>query len=115
MFWIPTLFISYNLGVIKILLLYWFIPYLFIFPVILYWNIIVNHYHTETGTRTVINPISNWITHNNGYHYIHHLFPNIPWYKLPKVHQELYPEGAEVTNNFFDSFKQLQSKSHESA
>ena len=109
LFWLPTLFISYTLGVIKILLLYWLIPYLFIFPVILYWNITVNHYRTKTGTRTVINPISNWIAHNNGYHHIHHLFPSIPWYKLPKVYQQLYPEGAEMTHNFFESFQQLQS------
>lgn len=112
-FWLGTIFVFYNLGAITILFLYWIIPYAFVFPVILYWNIIVNHYHTETGTRTVLNPISNWIAHNNGYHHTHHLFPSIPWYNLPKAYQELDTEKIEVTRNFLDSFRQLRAKSRQ--
>ena len=112
LFWLPTLLFFYHVGAILILILYWVIPYFLIFPVILYWTVIVNHYHTETGTRTSINPVCNWIFHNNGYHHTHHLFPNIPWYQLPKSYQQGFgSEGAETTRNFFDSFRQLCAKS----
>lgn len=113
LFWLGTLFIFYNLGAIPILLLYWITPYVLVFPVILYWNVLVNHYHTETGTRTVMNPLSNWIAHNNGYHHTHHLFPSVPWYNLPKAYQELDLEGNEVTRNLWDSFRQLRGKSRQ--
>lgn len=109
LFWLPVLVSFYSFGGIYILILYWIIPYIFIFPVLLYWNIIVNHYSTETGTRTLVNPLSNFINHNNGYHYIHHLCPAIPWYKLEAAYQILGSENTDVTKNFLDSFKQVRS------
>jgi fatty acid desaturase len=34
-------------------------------------------------------PQLNWLTLNFGYHNAHHADMNVPWYRLPALHQEL--------------------------
>lgn len=36
-----------------------------------------------------MNKIMHWFTGNIGYHHIHHVNPRIPFYNLPKVHEEM--------------------------
>jgi fatty acid desaturase len=56
-------------------------------------------------TRTVT---SNWLVSflmlNLNYHLEHHLFPGIPWYNLPRLHQLLKPicqaRGADVRHSY---------------
>jgi fatty acid desaturase len=46
---------------------------------------------------------------NINYHLEHHLFPGIPWYNLPKVHQLLQDEyrraGCSVYRTYAEFFK----------
>jgi len=55
--------------------------------------------HLLTSTRTVK---VNWLEqffiapHNVGYHLEHHLYPGVPFYHLPKLH-ELLMEDAEYS------------------
>ena len=50
-------------------------------------------------SHTFSNPIStrwpalNLFTLNFGYHNAHHARPTVPWYRLPDVHRELFPEN----------------------
>jgi fatty acid desaturase len=40
------------------------------------------------NTRTVyMNPVSRWIYWNMNYHVEHHMFPMVPYYALPKLHE----------------------------
>ena len=40
------------------------------------------------NSRTVhINPVSRWIYWNMNYHVEHHMFPMVPYYNLPKLHE----------------------------
>ena len=56
-------------------------------------------------TRTVTsNPLVSFLMLNLNYHLEHHLFPAIPWYNLPRVHQLLKPmyqaRGAVVRKSY---------------
>jgi fatty acid desaturase len=45
---------------------------------------VVDH---RLNTRTVyMNPVSRWIYWNMNYHVEHHMFPMVPYYNLPKLH-----------------------------
>lgn len=39
--------------------------------------------------RNFTDPILNYLTFNNGYHTVHHLYPGLHWSVLPQKHQEL--------------------------
>lgn len=41
------------------------------------------------SARNFTGPVINWITCNNGYHAIHHMYSNMHWTKYPEMHQKL--------------------------
>jgi fatty acid desaturase len=46
---------------------------------------VVDH---RLNSRTVyINPVSRWIYWNMNYHVEHHMFPMVPYYNLPRLHE----------------------------
>jgi fatty acid desaturase len=52
------------------------------------------------STKNNLNPISNFLTGNLGYHTVHHLFPNEHWSTLPDLHkkyEEKIPENLGGT------------------
>ncbi len=53
--------------------------------------------HPLTQTRTVTsNKLLSYLNVNLNYHLEHHLFPAIPWYTLPRVHQLLQKEYQQA-------------------
>jgi fatty acid desaturase len=63
-----------------------------------------------TATRTVVsNRFVSFMMCNINYHLEHHLFPGIPWYNLPKVHQLLQDDyrraGCSVYRSYAEFFK----------
>lgn len=110
-FWLLIILGFLVSGNLTLLILYWFIPLLWPFACYLYWSELKDHLYTESGTRTNISFLNNFLTHNRGYHYLHHVYPNIPWYKLPEAHSALCPDLPDLTNGFFDTYRQLVKKS----
>ena len=45
--------------------------------------------HTFSVPLSLKYPLLNWLTLNFGYHNAHHSNMNVPWYRLPELHQEL--------------------------
>lgn len=43
----------------------------------------------ESSSMFDMHPIMHWFTGNIGYHHIHHLNHQIPWYRLPEAYREL--------------------------
>lgn len=42
------------------------------------------------GTRSILtNPVTAFFMCNENYHLEHHLYPGVPWYNLPRLHQTL--------------------------
>jgi fatty acid desaturase len=58
------------------------------------------------GTRSILtNPVTAFFMCNENYHLEHHLYPNVPWYNLPRLHralrEELKARGAPFIRSYF--------------
>ncbi|MFM6023969.1 MAG: fatty acid desaturase, partial [Dolichospermum sp.] len=86
LFWLVVI-LGFSLsGHLDILLLYWFVPLLWCFSFLSLLSEVEEHFNTFSGSRSNVSPVNNFFCHNGGYHYVHHLCPTIPWYKLPAAH-----------------------------
>jgi fatty acid desaturase len=61
--------------------------------------------HALTRTRTVTsNHVVRFMLCNLNYHLEHHLFPSVPWYRLPRLHalleDEILAAGAPVYRSY---------------
>lgn len=78
-------------------LIFWMVPMLTWLKVVLRMRTIAEHYALDYGhmfrqTRTTYPNVLERIfigPKNIGYHLDHHLYPSVPFYNLPKLHQEL--------------------------
>jgi fatty acid desaturase len=88
----------------------WLIPMLFI-------NTLVNirgmsqhtllEHHSDTirGTRSILtNRVTSFFMCNENFHLEHHLYPGVPWYNLPRLHQatrdDLVARGAPYIRSY---------------
>lgn len=106
-------------GLMKVFLLYWMVPLLWCFPSYLYWAEITDHYRAKSGTRSNINPLYNLLSHNGGYHTVHHKYPTIPWFHLKEAHQILGQQDAslneDLTMGIFDTYRQIKKNHNKNA
>ena len=61
---------------------------------------------TVLGTRSILtNRVSAFFMCNENYHLEHHLYPGVPWYNLPRLHQvlrkDLLAAGAPFISSYF--------------
>lgn len=103
------------LGIWKEFALYWLVPYFSTFFMFQYIRSVAEHFgelaydHDLTNSRTIkVNLIERFFLspHYVGYHLEHHLYPGVPFYNLPKLHEllmgvEAYKEKAHVTQGFW--------------
>lgn len=79
------------------IIIYWFLPLFFIFPIFLLWHGQGEHLKIDTDCyeeNTFTHEYPFWVNFfvypiNSGYHLVHHLFPTVPWYNLKAFHKEL--------------------------
>jgi len=58
-----------------------------------------------TDSRTVAtNPVLSFLICNINYHIEHHLYPGVPWYNLPKVHNLLQDEYRAAGSSVYTSY-----------
>lgn len=101
-------------GCLKYFLLFWIVPFLSTLFMFQYIRSVAEHFgelaydHLLTSTRTVK---ATWIEqfilapHNVSYHLEHHLYPGVPFYHLPKLHELLmhdegYKHKAHITQGY---------------
>jgi fatty acid desaturase len=95
--------------------LYWAIPYLTLFYLLLYIRSVADHfgetlrYSSELdGTRTIIPYFwERWFfcPHHINFHIEHHIYPSVPFFNLPKLNRVLmrnrrFSTGAHLTRGF---------------
>lgn len=87
----------------KYYLLFWVIPYLSTFFMFQYIRSVAEHYgelaydNLLNSTRTVKTTFLERFfiaPHQVGYHLEHHLYPGVPFYNLPKLHQLLMKDAS---------------------
>jgi fatty acid desaturase len=95
-------------------LLFWVVPYITWMQLCFHVRSIAEHFaiQSRTGvyqTRTVM---LTWLERvfvlpkNANYHLEHHLFPSVPFYRLPELHRQLmsqpsYRDSAHITHGYF--------------
>ena len=58
--------------------------------------------------RTVhMNPVSRFIYWNMNYHVEHHMFPLVPYHKLPELHEACREDFPAPNRSFYDSFTEM--------
>ena len=110
LFWIAVGGLFVALGQAQYFLLYWIVPLLWVYPILNYWSEIEEHYNTFDGSRSNLSRVINFLTHNEGYHTVHHRYPTIPFYNLPKAHAAFVGDESDISRGFLDTYRQLQAK-----
>ena len=60
------------------------------------------------NSRTVyINPVFRFLYWNMNYHIEHHMFPMVPYYNLPKLHERLKPDMPRAYEGLWDAFQEI--------
>lgn len=112
------------LGLWKYFALFWAVPYLSTFFMFQYIRSVAEHfgeleYDDElTSSRTVkATAIERFFLapHNVGYHLEHHLYPGVPFYNLPALHELLmqepgYRNKAHITQGYWKGLMQELGK-----
>ena len=71
---------------------------------------------TVLGTRSILtNRVTAFFMCNENYHLEHHLYPTIPWYNLPRLHNalrdDLVARGAPFIRSYFAFVREFVVKS----
>lgn len=60
------------------------------------------------NTRTVrLNPVLRFIYSNMNYHIEHHMFPTVPFYALPKLHEAVKHDMPRTYDGLIDAFREI--------
>ena len=123
MIWNSRLYMAIKIGII-----YWafhigsFLPCMFIVLPNMYGSCLLqfvamtqhgglkaNTYDHRENTRTFYTgPILGWLLYfNMQYHIEHHIFPQVPFYNLPKLHEVIKDQLPKPNSSFFDALKEM--------
>ncbi|MEH2408073.1 guanitoxin biosynthesis L-arginine gamma (S) hydroxylase [Nostoc sp.] len=98
LWWLIIIGVSVLGNLWQYLILFWLIPYVTVFQIIGWFIELAEHYPLMNNGVTLYmsrnrhSPfIEQFLTgmHNENYHLVHHLFPSIPFWNIPKVHEIL--------------------------
>ena len=60
------------------------------------------------NSRTVyMNPITRWLYWNMNYHIEHHMFPMVPYYALPELHQRIKDDLPPPNTSIYDGYREM--------
>ena len=98
LWWLIIISLSILCNLWQYLILFWVIPYLTVFQIIgwfielaEHYPLMNNHINLYMSRNRNSHFIERFLTgmHNENYHLIHHLFPSIPFWNIPKAHEIL--------------------------
>lgn len=93
--------------------LYWLVPVVLAQPIL---RVMLLSEHTLcssddnglTNTRTtLVNPLVHLVHWNMPFHAEHHLYPSIPFHRLPQAHREIGERFAHVAPSYYETQKQI--------
>ena len=91
----------------------WLIPMIFVHFMMnirgMSQHLMLENYHDPyKGARTIkAHPIVDFFLCNENYHIEHHLYPNIPWYNLKKLHEIIKDDLKKQNSNIVFSFREF--------
>ena len=64
--------------------------------------------HRESTRTVLLNPIHGWLLYfNMQYHIEHHIFPQVPFYNLPKLHEVIKDQLPAPNKGFIDGLLEM--------
>ncbi|MEM7694144.1 MAG: fatty acid desaturase [Pseudomonadota bacterium] len=63
--------------------------------------------HRLNSRTVLINPISRWLYWNMNYHVEHHMFPMVPYYSLPKLHETIKHDLPAPNTSIWDAYREV--------
>ncbi len=63
--------------------------------------------HRLNSRTLYLNPISRWIYWNMNYHVEHHMFPMVPYYALPKLHETIKHDLPAPNTSIWDAYREM--------
>ncbi|MCR9142343.1 MAG: fatty acid desaturase [bacterium] len=113
-FWIPAATLIVVTGAGELFFWYWLLPFLWVYPALIFWSEVGEHYKTTEGRTRNTFGFLEWLLispHNDRYHAVHHRFPRIPWFNLGRAHRALYGNQlgpASESSGFMDLYRQIR-------
>jgi fatty acid desaturase len=110
LFWAGAVAALAAAGRLDLLVWYWLVPRLTLFPVLFFWDDMLGHYNCpRTGTREMRGL---WFrlfsAHGTNFHNVHHLYPAVPWFNIEKATRLVVDEtGVDIARGFVDGMRQL--------
>lgn len=101
--------IGWGTGTLTFILIFWYLPLIWIHTSVLYWSEITDHYLAKSGTRSNLGFFWNFFYHNGGYHWIHHEYPYIPFYLLPQAHRIFIDKDADSVPSSWQMYQLMLS------
>ena len=112
-FWLSVLGACWAFNLWSIVALYWFLPMFTVLMAVLYLREVAEHHAMPKrgleAARTMLSgPVESFLIgpHAVGFHAEHHLYPSVPFCRLPQLHRLLseragYESHAVVTRGYF--------------
>ena len=63
--------------------------------------------HRENSRNVMVNPIFGFLCMNMHYHLDHHMFPQVPFYHLPKLHKRIKCQLPEAYPSLWSCYRDL--------
>jgi len=101
---------AWKLGLLEAVLLLWVVPQLLVVGTLDFWSETADHYRVRgADTRSTLGPFLNrFVSHNIGYHALHHRYPGIPWFNLPRAYAALRPQLREqASTGYLQALRQI--------
>ena len=63
--------------------------------------------HRLNSRTVLLNPLFRFVYANMNYHVEHHMFPMVPYYSLPKLHEEIRADCPPPYNGVFEAYREI--------
>ena len=71
--------------------------------------------HRENSRTVILNPILSWLYVKLEYHIEHHIFPMVPWYNLPKLHEIIKDQLPKPNKGLIGAYRDIIPSIHKQA
>lgn len=63
--------------------------------------------HRLNSRTLYLNPVSRWLYWNMNYHVEHHMFPMVPYYSLPELHETIKHDLPPPNKGLWDAYREM--------
>lgn len=114
-FWVPVVGLFVYIERMDLLWFYWFLPFLWVYPALIFWSEVGEHYKIpadRSRTRNTFGILEYFFIspHDDRYHAVHHIWPRIPWFNMRAATRTLMADANYgESHGFWDLYNQVRA------